>query len=76
VDALDVKWTYGVSWAPEDIPDWTHLMLSLLDGEQPQDNGDASTRWSRAPATTWTGADVSHLTAATIRVPEGRSVDW
>jgi hypothetical protein len=47
VDSLEQPWTYGVSWRSVELPDLSHLMVSLLDREQPIDNHDAASRWSR-----------------------------
>jgi len=48
VDSLRQPWTYVVEWAPSEIPEFTSIMLSLLDGEEPIDNGDYTTWWSQA----------------------------
>jgi hypothetical protein len=47
VDSLRQEWTYSVSWEPADIPDLTHILISLLDKEQPINNHDEPSRWSR-----------------------------
>ena len=48
--ALPEAWSYFVSWVPTSTPTWEHLFISLLSDQEPTDNGDESTRWSRAAA--------------------------
>jgi hypothetical protein len=48
--ALPDAWSYFVSWAPVSTPTSEHLFISLLSDQEPIDNGDESTRWSRAAA--------------------------
>jgi hypothetical protein len=46
VAALTGGWSYLVQWAPTDIPDYTTILLSLLDGEKPINNHDPASLWS------------------------------
>ncbi len=46
--SLPEAWTYGAAWSPTYAPDQDNLFISLLSDQEPIDNGDESTRWSRA----------------------------
>jgi hypothetical protein len=46
--SLPDTWTYGAAWSPSYAPDQDNLFISLLSDQDPIDNGDESTRWSRA----------------------------
>ncbi len=39
-------WSYLVQWAPQDIPDYSTILLSLLDDQEPIDNHDPASLWS------------------------------
>ena len=36
-----------MQWAPQDIPDYTTILLSLLDDQEPIDNHDPASLWSK-----------------------------
>jgi hypothetical protein len=40
-------WSYLVQWAPEDLPDYSTILLSLLDDQKPIDNKDPASLWSK-----------------------------
>lgn len=46
VASLRGGWSYLVQWAPADVPDWTTILLSLLDDQEPIDNHDPASQWS------------------------------
>lgn len=48
IAGLDGGWSYLVQWAPQDLPDHSTIMLSLLAEKEPIDNkGDPATLWSK-----------------------------
>ncbi len=36
-----------VQWAPQDLPDYSTILLSLLDDQKPIDNKDPASLWSK-----------------------------
>lgn len=47
VHEIEGRWTYVVEWASADLPESTTTLISLLDDQQPIDNGDPASLWSR-----------------------------
>ena len=46
--SLPDAWSYFVDWAPASSPTSRSSVISLLSDQEPTDNGDETTRWSRA----------------------------
>jgi hypothetical protein len=51
VAGLRGGWSYLVQWAPQEIPEYTTILLSLLDDEEPIDNHDPASLWSEQART-------------------------
>jgi hypothetical protein len=47
VAGLRGGWSYLVQWAPREIPEYTTILLSLLDDQGPIDNHDPASLWSK-----------------------------
>jgi len=48
MSALPEAWSYFADWAPVSSPTSRSSVISLLSDQEPTDNGDETTRWSRA----------------------------